>query len=697
MGNNIFTREWWSNKLELKEFLLQESPPIEFEQDDYQDYTLQNRHKIEKAARVFNLPISDMEYAFNAGREVVLSDEMWDNLQNSKSYGMKSLDDAIQHALKLGIEPKPYIEAIKKGNELPLPLVLCYGPNKYYLVGGEIILSLYRALGSIPTVLQGTLNLQVKQLHQPTSLGEGLTENKQHKTKLSPEQLTTLKTFLKYATEELKLEKIPSGLTLSHDNTKAKTGHSFGHFDPTTDKIWLYVGNRNMADILRTLAHELVHLKQHEEGRIKADSGKTGSDIENEANAKAGVLLRDFGKQHEEIYEAKVFFLDIPKFNQPKTFIDKLCESLHEITLSKENAVEINGDLTGGKFQVGNKIYNYNIKNIPNPYKDLGLFYNIQFHPEENITSKPTKDTNPRDYISILSTMYKIIVDFAEKEKPEYIGISSLDNKGDKNYHRIYANLTDNKFNRIPGYFRKDVSLPFDTPGGKGKFIVLKKIEDKQLKEDIFGNYLFGDKETGANPRIGIYDKEMEPDTPAEKELFKILKTYTDSQRDTYSNINLDPYKDTFKILKKEYPKLVDPEISSDTYIYRGTTLPKEKVQELLENYENEEQKDYIIIYDVNYSSRRLVSSWSTSYYTGTHFALTSRDLKPKEIPVVMRTKAANAELVFSQEFIEKISTYYEEEVINLKNNMIVDILIIKDDEYKDEFDNIESEYLHNK
>jgi hypothetical protein len=518
MGNNIFTREWWSNKLELKEFLLQESPPIEFEQDDYQDYTLQNRHKIEKAARVFNLPISDMEYAFNAGREVVLSDEMWDNLQNSKSYGMKSLDDAIQHALKLGIEPKPYIEAIKKGNELPLPLVLCYGPNKYYLVGGEIILSLYRALGSIPTVLQGTLNLQVKQLHQPTSLGEGLIENKQHKTKLSPEQLTTLKTFLKYATEELKLEKIPSGLTLSHDNTKAKTGHSFGHFDPTTDKIWLYVGNRNMADVLRTLAHELVHLKQHEEGRIKADSGKTGSDIENEANAKAGVLLRDFGKQHEEIYEAKVF-----------------------------------------------------------------------------------------------------------------------------------------------------------------------------------GNYLFGDKETGANPRIGIYDKEMEPDTPAEKELFRLLKTYADSQRDTYSNINLDPYKDTFKILKKEYPDIAASTIPKDVYIYRGTTLPKEKVQELLENYENEEQKDYIIIYDVAYSSRRQVSSWSSSYYVGADFALSSRDLKPKEIPVVMRTKAANAELVFSTEFMDKISNFYEEEVINLKNNMIVDVLVIKDDEHEDKFDNIKSEYLHNK
>jgi Zn-dependent peptidase ImmA (M78 family) len=78
---------------------------------------------------------------------------------------------------------------------------------------------------------------------------------------------------------------------------------SFGYFSPNDNKIWVYCGNRNMADILRTLAHELVHRKQDEDGRISYESGKTGSEIENEANAKAGVLLRDFGKQHEEIYQ----------------------------------------------------------------------------------------------------------------------------------------------------------------------------------------------------------------------------------------------------------------------------------------------------------------------------------------------------------------------------------------------------------
>ena len=271
---------------------LQESPPLEFEQDDYQDYTLQNRNKIEKAAYVFNLPISDMEYAFNAGREVVLNDDIWSKLENSKSYKMKTLDDAIQHSLKLGINPKPYIDQIKAGKDMPLPLVLCYGQDKYYLVGGEVVLSLYRALGSIPTVLQGTLNLQTKQLHQP--LEEGLDTSNDNKL---------LKKFIGFAIKELGIQKPPTSLTLSKDNNMAKEMHSFGSFNPNNDKIWLYVKNRNMADLLRTLAHELVHRKQAEDGRIDYNSGETGSEIENEANAQAGVLLRKFGKQNEEIYQ----------------------------------------------------------------------------------------------------------------------------------------------------------------------------------------------------------------------------------------------------------------------------------------------------------------------------------------------------------------------------------------------------------
>ena len=69
-------------------------------------------------------------------------------------------------------------------------------------------------------------------------------------------------------------------------------------------KFKIFLKKRNL-NIIRTLAHELVHRKQAEQGRIDTNSGDTGSPIENEANAMAGILLRNFGKHHEDIYEHK--------------------------------------------------------------------------------------------------------------------------------------------------------------------------------------------------------------------------------------------------------------------------------------------------------------------------------------------------------------------------------------------------------
>jgi hypothetical protein len=183
--------------------------------------------------------------------------------------------------------------------------------------------------------------------------------------------------------------------------------------------------------------------------------------------------------------ENTLLYLNIPKFNSPKTIQQYLIENINEINLSKENAVDTNGDLTGGTFIVGDITYEYSIKNIPNPYKDLGLFYNVQFTPKGEVTSIPKG--GKENYIKILSTMYKIIVDFIEKEKPDYIGISSLD--GNKNYHTVYNRLTDNSSNLIPGYFRKNSNLIFNSPQGKGRFIVLKR--KKNLNENAsYSNHI---------------------------------------------------------------------------------------------------------------------------------------------------------------------------------------------------------------
>ena len=78
---------------------------------------------------------------------------------------------------------------------------------------------------------------------------------------------------------------------------------SMGSYMPTEHKIWVYTGNRNTADIIRTLAHELVHVKQKEDVGMEDLDGTTGSEHENEANSISGILLRKYGREHPEIYD----------------------------------------------------------------------------------------------------------------------------------------------------------------------------------------------------------------------------------------------------------------------------------------------------------------------------------------------------------------------------------------------------------
>lgn len=236
-------------------------------QDDmFADYVLSKEADVEDTAQVFNIPIPDVRYAFTVGNMVILSDDMWDKLENKNH---EDADSEISGP----------------------PMILNYDQDRYYLTYGSRILADYKKLGKTPKVLMGVLDLKGP---KPWPLKEG---------KLNESETATIGEFVKYAIKNLEIQKPPRNLTFSYDNAAAKEKRSFGYFDPNANKIWVYCGNRNMADILRTLAHELVHRKQDEDGRISYKSGKTGSDIENEANAKAGILLRDFGKQHEEIYQ----------------------------------------------------------------------------------------------------------------------------------------------------------------------------------------------------------------------------------------------------------------------------------------------------------------------------------------------------------------------------------------------------------
>ena len=91
--------------------------------------------------------------------------------------------------------------------------------------------------------------------------------------------------------------------TINHFTDYTQQYHSFGGYMPSNNNISVVVHNRNMADILRTLAHELVHHMQNLDDRLEDNSGEDGSPEENEANSLAAVIMRQYGRDNTNIYE----------------------------------------------------------------------------------------------------------------------------------------------------------------------------------------------------------------------------------------------------------------------------------------------------------------------------------------------------------------------------------------------------------
>ena len=108
--------------------------------------------------------------------------------------------------------------------------------------------------------------------------------------------------FVHYTARELGIKTLPR-IELESSEDVAKINRSFGSYSPGASTIKVSTGGRHIADVLRTLGHELVHHAQNEQGVLNNESGETGSEHENEANAKAGVLLRNFGRSNPVIYE----------------------------------------------------------------------------------------------------------------------------------------------------------------------------------------------------------------------------------------------------------------------------------------------------------------------------------------------------------------------------------------------------------
>ena len=113
--------------------------------------------------------------------------------------------------------------------------------------------------------------------------------------------LDAMRKFLVIAKEEIGLDRLPK-IHWSWDDKIAPDSPSFGRFTNDDKAIKIIMRNRHPIDIMRTLAHELVHYKQDVEHKIGPESGETGSPIENEANALAGQIMRRFDQENPELF-----------------------------------------------------------------------------------------------------------------------------------------------------------------------------------------------------------------------------------------------------------------------------------------------------------------------------------------------------------------------------------------------------------
>jgi hypothetical protein len=109
--------------------------------------------------------------------------------------------------------------------------------------------------------------------------------------------------FVRFAAEDLELKSLPK-FDFVFDSGRSVEHKSFGGYQPGAEHITITVKNRHINDVCRTLAHEMVHFKQDLNNELADDdAGATGSPQENEANARAAVIMRNWGKQHPNYFD----------------------------------------------------------------------------------------------------------------------------------------------------------------------------------------------------------------------------------------------------------------------------------------------------------------------------------------------------------------------------------------------------------
>lgn len=118
---------------------------------------------------------------------------------------------------------------------------------------------------------------------------------------LDKDKKQKLEDFVKFVKKELDLKTCPT-VSIQNNRNGLKTT---ANYDYTKENkiIKVCAKNRALVDVMRSIAHEMVHHKQFEQGRLKVQPPDIGGEIEDEANAKAGQFIKMFAKVDSTIYD----------------------------------------------------------------------------------------------------------------------------------------------------------------------------------------------------------------------------------------------------------------------------------------------------------------------------------------------------------------------------------------------------------
>lgn len=112
----------------------------------------EEHEEIERTSEDLGISLDGLENSFRNGSLEVLRNNMWEMMENTDSWDIKSLEDARKYAEEYDRDIGSIIKGFESGDSLPAPIVLIKPDGVPYLVAGNTRLMVAKGLGVVPQV-----------------------------------------------------------------------------------------------------------------------------------------------------------------------------------------------------------------------------------------------------------------------------------------------------------------------------------------------------------------------------------------------------------------------------------------------------------------------------------------------------------------------------------------------------------------